>query len=364
MAEIKPTVLRSLLLVSVFLLSFIGLLILTSASFSIAKEKYGDSFYFLKRQIFFGFLPGIFLGTVAFLVDFNLLKKISPLLFFFNIFLLILVFLPFIGVKIGGATRWIKIGNLTFQPSEILKVTFILYLAALLDGKKKEKLNFLDFLKLLTLFFIVGLILLLQPDFSTFLIIALIFAILYFLAGTPFWHTIFLAILFLISALILGIKANYRLQRVLVLLNPTYDPLGAGYHLKQSLISIGSGGLFGVGLGKSQQKFSKLPSAFTDSIFCVLAEETGFFGAILLLLLYLIFFILGITIGIGSKSSFLRLVSFGISFWIFIQALINIGAMSGLAPLTGIPLPFLSYGGSALISELIGVGLLLNASKT
>lgn len=355
------------LLLIVFCLIIFGILILTSASASISQKNFGTGFYYLKHQIFFGLFPGMVLGYLAFKVKLESLKKWSLVLLSIVLFFLGMVFLPGIGMKFRGASRWINLGFLSLQPSEFLKPIFILYLSSLLakwtemSQKKKLKEIFLAFLVIIGL---ISLFLILQPNMSTLLLIIFVSLIMYFLAKTPFWHTLVVLVFIFIGSLLLIFIAPYRLTRLQILLNPDFDPLGSGYQLKQSLISVGSGGFFGLGLGLSEQKFGFLPQSFSDSIFAILAEETGFLGSSIVILLYLIFFWRGFKIGERSRDQFSRSVAFGITFWITLQAFINIGAMIGILPLTGIPLPFISYGGSSLTSSLIGVGILLNISKT
>ena len=186
---------------------------------------------------------------------------------------------------------------------------------------------------------------------------------MFFALDTPLWHNILIIFLGLICLFLLIKLAPYRMARFLVFLNPNLDPLGIGYQLKQSLIAIGSGGIKGLGFGLSRQKFGFLPSPFSDAIFAVFSEETGFIGSFILIVLFLLFLYQGLKIVKSLRESFLKLTALGITLWITLQAFINIGSMIGLLPLTGIPLPFISYGGSAFIAEMIGVGILLNISK-
>jgi cell division protein FtsW len=210
--------------------------------------------------------------------------------------------------------------------------------------------------------FISGL-LILQSDASTLGIIILVGILMYFSSGTPFWHVILITLIG-IGGFISAIRLTpYRMKRLMVFLNPETDPLGTGYQIKQALIAVGSGGIFGLGLGMSRQKFGFLPHAMSDSIFAIFSEETGFLGAVILISLFLIFLWRGFKISKKTEDKFSQLTALGISFWIILQAFVNIGAMIGILPLSGIPLPFVSYGGSALIAELIGVGILLNISK-
>lgn len=350
-------------LIIFFVILILGILTLASASAPFSQEKTGNGFYFLLHQIIFGIIPGFFIGFLFFRVNTDFLKKYSIIFLILNLFLMLLVFIPGIGIKIRGGTRWIGIGPLSFQPSELLKLTFLIYLSAWLSsktGKIKMKEIFLGFLFILG---IIGLFLIAQPDVSTLIIIVATSLVLFFLAKTPFWQTFLIILIFAILFLPLIKIAPYRLHRILVFLNPEIDPMGIGYQIKQAQISIGSGKIFGVGLGLSYQKFGNLPQSFSDSIFAVFAEETGFIGSFFLILFYLMFFWRGFRIGKESKDDFEKYLSFGISFWIFFQSFVNIGAMIGILPLSGTPLPFFSYGGSHLASEIIAASILIKISK-
>lgn len=350
-----------------FLLAF-GMVILASVSAPYSQEKFGNTFGFLQHQIIFGLIPGLILAFFFYKIKLSLLKKWAPLLLFGSLALVIMVFIPGIGLKIEGAARWLSLGPIAFQPSEILKLTFILYLAAWLASKvpsqsKGEKKISQTFIVFLIIFSIVALALVFQPDISTLAVIFIVVAIMYFSANTPFIQSIFTMTLGITAIFILAKIAPYRANRLLVFFNPEIDPMGIGYQLKQSLIAIGSGGISGAGLGMGIQKFGFIPQPFSDSVFAVFSEETGFIGGFVLILLFLIFLWRGFKIAKDSKDRFLQLSAVGITSWIVVQAFINIGAMIGLLPLTGIPLPFISYGGSALIMVLIASGIPLNISK-
>ena len=354
-----------LLLGTVFLLVALGFLTFASISFCTMSQGREFNSYHLIHQALYGLIPGTIFAILIFKLDLENLRKISLPLFLLNIFLLLLVFLPFLGKTAGNAKRWIKLGSISFQPSEFLKLTTILYLAGWLSGKDKRKSmgNLKRFLLFIFLMAVIALLLLLEPDASTLGIILLTSLSLFFLAKTPLWGSLlmfFIGIVF--SPLVVKIS-SYRFNRIIVFLHPEIDPMGIGYQIKQALISVGSGGIFGSGLGLPQKIFLFLPQPFSDSIFAVLAKETGFLGSTFLLILYLIFFWRGIKIGLESSSEFSRLLAFGITFWITIQVFINIGSMTGMFPLSGVPLPFVSYGGSALMTEIIGVGILLKISK-
>jgi len=363
-----------ILFLTVGILIVLGIVILASVSAPLSQEKFGNTYYFLKHQLLFALIPGIILAFLAFKINLALLRKWAPILLLINLVLLVMVFLPVIGSKLEGAARWIRLGPFSLQPSELLKLTFIIYLAAWLSSRTEkitlnQKIgNFNQFSQTFIAFMVaIGVIsslLILQPDISTLATIVLVAALMYFLANTPLWHS-FLIILIGAGGLFTLIKlAPYRAARFLVFLNPEVDPLGIGYQAKQALITVGSGGIFGAGLGANIEKpLWFLPQTISDSIFAIFSEETGFIGSSILIFLFLMFLWRGFKIGKENPDKFSQLTALGITSWIIIQTFVNIGAMIGILPLTGIPLPFISYGGSALITELIGVGILLNISR-
>jgi len=346
----------------VVLLILLGIIILGGAAAPLSEKLYHNPYHILFHQIFFALLPGIFLGIIIYYLPLPFLKRSALPLILFSLFLMILVFFPGIGLAKGGAKRWLNLRFASFQPSEFLKLTFILYLSAWLDKIEKKRANSKAFLPFLVILGITSFLLVLQPDISTLGVIAIIAIILYFIAKTPLSHIIILGVGGVLSLLLLIKLAPYRLNRFFIFLHPEADPLGLGYQIKQSLIAIGSGGIFGRGLGLSEQKFGFLPQSFSDSIFPIFAEDTGFIGSLLLLTLFLIFSIRGFKIA-KETTGFQKYLACGITSWILIQTFVNIGAMIGILPLTGIPLPFISYGGTALLVELMGVAILLNLSK-
>lgn len=349
----------------VIALVLLGILILASVSAPVAQRKSDSSFQFLVHQLGWGLLPGLILGYLAFKIDMSWFKKYAPLFLFVNIILLILVLLPKIGGNAGGTSRWLDLKFFTIQPSEFLKLTLILYWASWWDSQKAKVLKNQDstLYVFFTVMIFVGTLIFLQPDVGTLFLISIISGIIYLLADAPNKHIIIMLVLFLLIAVFLMKIAPYRSNRLAVFFNQDLDPMGLGYQIKQSEITIGSGGLFGTGIGLSQQKFGFLPELISDSIFSIFAEETGFLGSFILISLFTILFVRGIQIAMASKDKFAMLTASGISCWIAIQAIINIGAMTRLVPVTGMPLPFISYGGSALVSELIGIGILLNISS-
>ncbi len=362
-----------ILLGTIGLLLAAGILILASVSAPYSQGKFDNTYYFLNHQLIYGLIPGLILGILAFKINLSLIKKWAPFLLLGNLLLLGMVFIPNIGLRIEGAVRWISLGPISFQPSEFLKLTFILYLAAWLasrvpsQNKYKSQVIEKGFSQTLLVFFIIfGLIaltLVFQPDISTLAVIFLIALLMYFVNNTPFFHSILIILLGIGGLFSLAKLSPYRANRLLVFFNPEIDPMGMGYQLKQSLIAVGSGGITGVGLGMSMQKLGFLPQPISDSIFAVFSEEAGFAGSLFLIFLFLIFLWRGFKIAKETGNRFCQLTALGITSWIVIQAFVNIGAMIGILPLTGIPLPFIGYGGSALIATLIGAGILLNISK-
>jgi len=360
------------LAVIIAILLILGVLILASVSAIFSQEKFGKTTYYLFHQISYGLGFGIILGFIAFKVRLSFLKKWAWLFILINLIFMVSVFIPGLGIVSGGAPRWINLGFVSFQPSEFLKLTFILYLSAWLTSRTKEAslkkakkgLGFTLF-PFLIILGIITLLLSWQSDVSTLGVIICIAALMYFSAGTPLWHSIFIFSLGAAGIFALIKFIPYRMERILVFLRPATDPMGIGYQIKQALITVGSGGILGLGLGMSNQKFGGFlpPQTMSDSIFAIFAEETGFIGCLVLILLFLFFLWRGFRISKMSRDKFSQFFALGISSWIALQAFINIGSMIGHLPLPGIPLPFVSYGGSHIVAELVGVGILLNISR-
>lgn len=342
------------------LLLVIGILTLSSASVSASWEEFKNTSYFLRHQLI-ALVIGLSMALLAFKIPLELFKKYSLWLYIAALTTTSLVFIPFLGVKIGGSARWLQIGPMAFQPSELLKLGVILYFAFWLSQVEKDS-------KVPLIAFVVVLIptltlLYLQPDTSTLILVLAITGLIYFAAETPWWHSLALSGVGLTGLFLLIAMAPYRMERFIVFLKPGIDPMGVGYQLRQALIAIGSGGIFGRGLGLSRQKFGFLPHAMSDSIFAILGEEAGLIGTLVLIVLFVAFLWKSLDVAKKAPNQFAKLTAVGITSWITLQAFVNIGAMTGVLPLTGIPLPFVSYGGSHLIAELIGVGILLNISK-
>jgi len=353
-----------ILTTTIFALLVFGLVALSSAGIAISQSRFGDPYYFFKHQLFFGVLPGLALMYFVQKIDYHFWKKFAFLFFAANLFLLILVFIPGLGLRFQGASRWISLGWFSFQPSEMLKLSIILYLAAWLESKREKSADFFEgFIPFIAIVGIVGFLIIKQPDMGTLGTIVLIAMAIYFMSGARFSHIAAMLGLGAAAFAALVKVESYRMGRLMVFLHPELDPRGIGYQINQALLAIGSGGIFGLGLGHSRQKFNYLPEPVGDSIFAIIAEEIGLIGAGALVLLFVFFAMRGLKIAKKAPDTFGRLVAVGITSWVVFQALINISAISGLIPLTGITLPFVSYGGTSLIFLMIGVGILLNISK-
>lgn len=342
-----------------------GLVMLSSAGTALGYHKFDDPYYFFKHQFLFGLIPGLIFLFIFSKIDYRKWKKISFPLLIFSIILLLLVFIPGLGASYGKAKSWINIGGFSLQPSEIVKLTFLIYLAAWLDKRSKEEIKDVSsgLVPFLILLLAVALLIILQPDIGTMSIIILVSLTVFFIAGADILHLIGIGAFGLFGLFLLIKAAPYRAARFTTFLHPELDPQGIGYHINQALLAIGSGGLFGLGLGHSRQKFQYLPEVTGDSIFAVIAEELGFFLTAGLIILFLALLYRGFKLAQRTPDKFSKLMVAGIISWFIIQALINIAAMLGLLPMTGIPLPFISYGGTALMTSLAAVGILINISK-
>jgi len=342
-----------------------GFFIFSSASLGLlAKESSNYSSIAFSQTIL-----GLLLGSVAMIVasrlDFRIWRKYAFFILLVALILNILVLFPSIGFEHGGARRWLSLGGVSFQPSELLKFGFIIYFAAWIGGIKEKAKSFrYGLLPLLTLLAITGGLLLSQPDTDTFIIITATGLAMYVAAGGRWRWVLTLCLAGLIGLTVLAFTRPYLMQRIQTFLDPTADSLGASYQIQQSLIAVGSGGLFGKGFGQSVQKFTYLPEPVGDSIFAVAAEEFGFVGSVILIVLFLLFATRGLKIASGVPSVFGRLTVVGIVIMIITQAFVNIGAMLGVLPLSGITLPFVSHGGTSLFLSLLEVGVVLSISKT
>lgn len=349
---------------TVLILVLLGLVMISSASVVISFEKYGYNTFFLKKQ-FWSLLVGVAVWLITLNIDYRFWKKWANWMLLLTLILLVAVFIPGIGKTLAGAQRWIHIGPLFFQPSEVVKLTFLIYLAAWLEKKGEGVKDFsTGVLPFLVIVGVIAFLILKQPDMGTMMVVAASAAIVFFVSGASRAHLF--GILSGAAALILLMikMAPYRLQRLAVFLNPTSETQGAAYHINQALLAIGSGGFWGLGFGQSRQKYLYLPQSYTDSIFAIIAEEMGFGRTILILLLFVFLGLRGFGIAKKAPDDFAKFLAVGITSWFLFQAFVNIAAMLGLLPLTGIPLPFISYGGSSLVISLAAVGILMNISKS
>lgn len=343
------------LLVLVLGLMVFGIVMVANVSVVEALRDFGDQLYFFKLQARWALMG---LAALAFFqfTDYHRLKKLAFPLLLASLLTLVVVLLPWFSAPAMGARRWLAFGGFRFQPAELTKLSFTIYLSIFLSGKKKT------WPFILLLGGILALVMM-EPDLGTALIISLTGVVIYFASGAPLAVILSLGGAGVLAGLALILSSDYRRERLLTFLNPTRDPLGASYHIHQILIAVGSGGITGLGLGQSRQKHEFLPAVTTDSIFAVIGEELGLIGATLVLAAFLTLIWRGMKIAREAPDKFGRLLAVGITAWIGLQALINLAAMVALVPLTGVPLPFISYGGSSLVIALSGIGILLNVSK-
>ena len=343
------------LLLAGILVACFGLVAIYDASVIDAFRTFGDKFHYVKQQAVW-----ICIGVVAALVTSSFptafLKKYAHIFYSATLFLVVIVLIPGIGSKYLGARRWIDIGITVIQPSELLKIGLVIYLAKWLETERTLK-QFLAFIGLNII------LVMLEPDLGTSIIIIGTSFMMYYLSGAKIKDiATFCAVLLLaIGALIL--VSPYRVNRLKTFLDPTTDPLGSSYHMNQILYGLGSGGLNGVGLGKSRQKYAYLPEATTDSIFVIIAEEFGFLGSSILIAVLVGLLLFSFKVAMNVTDKFDKLLASSISLLFLIQIFVNLSSMVALVPLTGVPLPFISYGGSSLVTNFIALGLLINIAK-
>ncbi len=350
-----------LLFMTVLILLSLGTIMVFSAGAPHANNNMNDTYYFIKKQLLY--LPLAFLAMfVTMNIDYRKLGKWSPVFLIGSIALLALV--PVIGTELNGAKRWIFIGPINFQPSETAKLAVILFFSYSLSKRKNGLESFFKgLLPYLLLLGVYGGLLLIEPHLSGTIIIFGVACIILFTAGSKIRHFMILSVPAIAGLIALIIFFPYRRDRLISFLNPFADPSGDGYQVVQSLYAIGSGGLFGRGLGKSMQKFLYIPEPYNDFIFAILAEEMGFIGVVAVLLLFLVFIWRGIKISINAPDVFGSLVAVGITSLVAIQVIINVAVVTSSMPVTGMPLPLFSHGGTSLIFLMAGIGILLNISR-
>ncbi len=341
-----------------------GFLVFSSASLGLLARGGATYASVATSQFFFGIVGG---GMALFILTniyYRLWRQYAFYIYGGALLLTLAVFIPGLGMTHGGATRWLDLGFTTIQPAECLKIAYIIYVATWLSGTHQHvaswRFGILPFIGMTTLS---GIVLLLQPDTDTFLIMAAAGAAMFVVAGARWRDLALLAGVALLLLALVAFTRPYVMERITTFLNPTEDPLGSGYQIEQSLIAVGSGGVWGRGYGQSIQKFEYLPEPIGDSIFAVYAEELGFVGAALLVIVFTGFIFRGLKLATQAADLFGTLIIVGLMTIIALQAFLNIGAMIGLAPVSGLPLPFISHGGTALFMLLAALGIVLNVSK-
>jgi cell division protein FtsW len=346
------------------ILSIFGLAVLSSAGIVDAQKKFGSSYYYFVHQLLYGLLPGALIAYILSKINYHFWKKISLLILMLALALMTLVFVSHFGFGAKGATRWLDIGGIVFQPAEILKLSLIIYFAAWFGGRSLKRADWAyGVAPFVIILGFAALLLVLQPDIGTFIVVSLIGLGMYFVAGENLKVLAgILGIGVVLLALLVAIEP-YRFNRIRAYLDPQADPRGISYQVNQAMIGMGSGGIFGVGFGHSTQKFGFLPEPVGDSIFAIIVEELGMIGGVVTVGLFVVLCLTLTRIAIQTSDPFGRLLVSGVNIWIMAQAFLNISAISGLAPLTGVPLPFISYGGTAVIALLAGLGIVFNVAK-
>ncbi|MBC5805366.1 MAG: putative lipid II flippase FtsW [Candidatus Eremiobacter antarcticus] len=345
------------------LLTAIGIVMVFSASSAVAYTQYQDTTYYLKRELLWaGVGWAALFAAVRF--DYAKLRPLAPLMFAIAVALLVVVLVPHIGTVSGGARRWLSLRFVSFEPSELAKLALVLFIARLLSARADGARSFrsVGF----PVLFCVGVCFVLvmrEPDLGTALMLLLTAFVMLFAAGARPVHLLLEACTVVPAVLVFIYGSPYRRERFLAFLHPWKDPTGTGYHIIQSLYALGSGGLFGLGLGQSRQKFGYLPAQHTDFIFSIIGEELGFIGAAAVLVTFLAFTYRGIRIAMQADDRFGFYLAVGITASITLQAFINVGVVTSSWPVTGVPLPFISYGGTSLATTLFAVGILASISR-
>lgn len=335
-----------------------------SSSSIYAAERYKDGFFFLKRHVFFLGIGTLFTFFVM-MFDYKKLKTIAKPFLVFSFFLLILVLVPGIGREVSGAQRWFRYKFISFQPSELAVLAVIIYVADFISRKENQIRAFWrGFCPPMIVLGITAVLILLQPDLGTTVSLGMVVTVMIFIAGVKISYLVSLLLSSIPALYVLIFSVPYRRVRIMAFLNPWLDPKGSGFQIIQSQIALGSGGIFGQGLGHSKQKLFYLPAAHTDYIFSIIGEELGLVGTIGVILLFIIFIQQGIKIIKNAPDKFGYFLSLGLVLMICLRVVINIGVSCGLMPTKGLPLPFISYGGSSLLFDMVCVGILLNIGRT
>lgn len=345
------------------ILILFGLIMIYSASSIWAMYKFSDAFKYVKQQGLF-ILVGIILVFVIRKIDYRIYYKNATKIFLACIILLILVLIPGIGSVRNGSRSWFGIGSFGIQPSEFAKIGLIILTSKYLSKSNKFVKNIKKgVIPILSVLFLVFGLIMLQPDFGTGMIIVVSIIAMLFIAGVNMKFFIGLGLIGVIGIIILIVIAPYRMDRITSFIDPWSDPLGTGFQIIQSLYAIGPGGLLGMGFLKSRQKQFYLPEPQTDFIFSIISEEFGVLGVVIISSLFILLLLFGIKIALNTKDNFAKLLSFGLIFQMLIQAVMNLMVVIGLIPVTGVTLPFLSYGGSSLLVSMVAIGIIMNISK-
>ena len=363
MKRLFPSTHSVSILLILIALTGIGTIMIYSSSTIYAERYLGSRYYFLNKQLLH-LAIGMALLAFATRYPYANYRKLIPFLMVVSFLLMVLVLIPGIGKQVGNARRWIRFFGIGIQPSELLKFTLIVWVAGFLERKRTVLGHFSQgLLPSLTVISLFCLLLLLQPDFGTSVLIALTLLTMIFVAGVKPFHMFGSVVGFLSVSILLVVSESYRMKRIFGFLDPWADPLDAGFQLIQSLVAVATGGLFGRDLGNSRQKLFFLPESHTDFIFSILAEEAGFIGVVIVVGLLICLMINGFQVALHSPDDFGRNLAFGITIMIVLQSFLNIGVVIGLLPTKGVPLPFISYGGSSLVTNIYMVGVLINISK-
>lgn len=341
----------------------IGIVMIYSSSSIYAWERYKDGFFFLKRHLLFLGIGAILTFTVM-CIDYRRLRRFARPLLWISIFLLILVMIPGIGREVSGARRWFRFKFISFQPSELMNLAMIIYVADFIARKDNLIKTFLKgFLPPIMALGVCAVLVLVQPDLGTTVAISFVVFLMLFVAGTRLEYLISIVLAAIPALYVLIFSVPYRRARVMAFLNPWMDPKGSGFQIIQSQVALGSGGIFGVGLGHSRQKLFYLPAAHTDFIFSIIGEELGLIGTLAVIALFIIFIQQGVKIIKNAPDRFGYFLALGLISMICVKAVINIGVSCGVLPTKGLPLPFISYGGSSFLFDMVSVGILINIAR-
>lgn len=355
MKKLHLSLTTRLITMTILLLGF-GLIMIYSASVAEGARDFGNKWHFVFLQLKWASIGLLGMFAVSF-VSPKLFEQFAPLILLGGLFLLLIVAIPGIGIKVQGARRWLVLPGITLQPAEFIKFVEVVYLSSWLHSRRISLAQFGFFIVIIS-----GLIML-QPDMGTTLVVTLLAIAMYYLSGYPFKHLLILGSIGILLGSALIIAEPYRLERVKTFIDPLHDSQGSSYHIRQVLLSLGSGGVTGLGIGRSRQKYAYLPETTTDSIFAVVGEELGFIGGIMLILAFLYYLSLIFKIAVSEQDKFAGTMVAGVGAWIGLQVCLNLAAMVALIPLTGVPLPLVSYGGSALITTLGGIGLVISVAR-